>query len=136
MKTAVNRGEERGRVISWRTVETRRDGERGSCPLSSYRFLGVTPFDRKVPDSFRLSIVPSHGLFLMQCRVVGEKTGGRGGGIEEGKLQRRLGEPLKEFGSVTKFVSPSRELIESWLTEGLFYRKCDDTRSSLTEIYF
>ncbi|KAK1136053.1 hypothetical protein K0M31_000622 [Melipona bicolor] len=65
---------------------------------------------RKVPGSFRLSIVPSHGAVSDAVpMVVGGRTGGRGGRggqgerYREDKLQRRLGEPLKEFGSVTKF---------------------------------
>ena len=124
MKTAVNRGGGRGGVISQRTVgneEGRRNEEvallvrigSSELPLSIGKFQA--PFDFLSP----LRTV------CFWCSAGGgrKKIEGRGGGIEEGKLQRRLGEPLKEFGSVTKFVSPSRELIERWLTEGLFYWK-------------
>lgn len=62
--------------------------------LSSY-----PPLIGKFDQPLGLSIVSSHELPL-RC------TDGKGD--REGKLQRRLGEPLKEFGSVTKFVSVSR----------------------------
>lgn len=54
----------------------------------------------KFQQPLGLSIVSSHELPL-RCTDGKEED-------REGKLQRRLGEPLKEFGSVTKFVSVSR----------------------------